>query len=295
MIENIPRLTFICLIPVLVAGQSAPSSALGTINGKPIPDTVFNVPRKLAADLFILNHQREPNSAADEQEINSKIKSMECDRLKAAIISAAHDTVKQQLGVVASQQDLQAAREAYPILKSPNPHDRAVVLLSALSAVYDQHQDPGLVYEQKLRGEIPLNLWQIYVHDARTPDGRQDLEKIFRKHLTITPDVIAKSESSLETWHRAAESMKLDETVDQLIAARDPVFRSYLEEYKKSTRREGNRVRSVNFNLDHQRYLDQKRAEFWKSEVSKLDVYLSDLALGTSCNLANMGVRLANQ
>ena len=295
MAENISRLTLIFLMPVLIAGQSAPSSVVGTINGKPISDSAFNVPRKLATDLFILNHQREPNGTIDDQEINSKIKAMECDRLKGAIMSAAHDAVKQQSGVVASQQDLQAAREAYPILKSSNPHDRAAVLLSALSAVYDQHQDPGLVYEQKLRGQIPLNLWQMYVHDARTPDGRQDLEKMFSKHLTITPDVIAKSDSSLETWRRTAESMKLDETVDQLIAARDPVFRSYLEEYKKKVRREGNRVRAVNFSLDHQRYLDQKRSEFWKSEVSKLDVYLSDLSLGTSCNLASIGVRLANQ
>jgi hypothetical protein len=40
----------------------------------------------------------------------------------------------------------------------------------------------------------------------------------------------------------------------------------------------------------HGQYLDQKRAEWWRSQVSKLKVALSEPSLITACRLEKMGV-----
>lgn len=100
----------------------------------------------------------------------------------------------------------------------------------------------------------------------------------------MTPAAYDKAESSLDTWRPTAEMMKLNEAVDQQIGTGDSTFRSYLEEYKKSERREGNHVRS-NMIFEHRNYLDQKRDEFWRSQDSRVDVYLSDPSLAKTCGL----------
>lgn len=293
------RFTLISFLPLLLAAQSSSSAKVwGTINGQPIADKTFNPSRKLATDFFVFEHKREPANASDEQEIDSKVKKMECDGLRSAVSTGARDMVKQELGVLVTQQDLDAARKEYlshdPVQDLPGMRNKAAAILNGLSAVYDQHQDPDQAYEQKVQNQIPKDLWRVYVHDASTPEGRQKTEKMFRRQLTVTPNEVTQAVASPKTWQATAENLKIDSAVDQRLAATDPQFRTYWEAYERSARQEGS-VTRWSFTLEQKQYLDQKRIDFWKAETAKLDVYLSDPSLGTACGLSSMGVRLAGQ
>jgi hypothetical protein len=294
----LPIFALIALAALPLVGQSDSSAPTvsGTINGKSIPDRVFNASRKLAIDKFVLMHQREPNGVADEQEIDADMRSTECGGLKGAVTMAAREVEKQQLGIVITQQDLRAARDASPprdrMAEMAALQGRAKAILAAISAVSDQGQASGQVYEKMLKDQIPKNLWTVYVHDAKTSKGRRSLNETFAKHLAVTPEGVTKVEVSMAPWKPIAENRKLEEAVDQQIAANDPVFRTYLKEFQASLEKSNFKYYSVP--TDHKQYMDQKRAEFWKAQASKLDVYLSDPSLAASCGLGDIGVRTAN-
>src|SRR5690348_7507666 len=133
---------------VLTAQSTGPLS--GTINGQPLPETVLNVPRQSAVNAFVLARQRKPASDADEKEVDAKWHQIQCDRLKDAMMRAARKAVKQQLGVVVTEQDLEAAKKIVqlrdPVGQAAALRNRAAAILEAISAVYDQHQDPAQVY-----------------------------------------------------------------------------------------------------------------------------------------------------
>ncbi len=198
--------------PLLASQVSSPQAGFwGTINGKPIPDSVLKASAKLATDLFVLKNQREPSGPSDRAEIDASLQSLRCDRLKGAIAATARENVKQRLGVVVTNQDLEAARKASPardpVMESSAITGRATAILNAFSAVYDRHQESDQVYEQILQHQIPKDLWLVYVHDAGTPEGRKSLEMLFRKQMTISPESLKKATSSFTPWRSLAETI----------------------------------------------------------------------------------------
>ena len=258
----------------------------GTINGPPLPGTVLNVPRQSAVNAFVLAHQRKPASDADEKEVDTKWHQIQCDRLKGALMRAAREVVKQQLGVVVTEHDLEAAKKIVqlrdPVGQAAALRNRAAAILEAISAVYDQHQDPAQVYDRILaKQQIPKELWTVQLNQSSTPAGRQALEKKLHGQLTITNEAVMKAVSSLELWRGPAERMKLDDAVDQDIAAHDPTFRTYLAEYK--TFSEERHTKHAGLPLDHKQYLDNKRASFWNLQTAQLNVHLSDASIQTAC------------
>ena len=77
-----------------------------TVDGKPIPDLVFSDYRAGATDHFRISHNREPATAADEQEIEQTMKKDLCGRIRGAISSIAREEQEDRLGVVVTEQDL---------------------------------------------------------------------------------------------------------------------------------------------------------------------------------------------
>lgn len=136
----------------------------GTINGKPLPDRLFAQAREGASNFFILKHHRSPTAddeqeiRDDEQEISALMQQTQCDGIKQAIRAAAHEAVKQQLGITVTSEDLIAAREAYPMKRANTLVDNAPLILNSLSAVYDRHEDPNQVYAQNLQNKIQKDL-----------------------------------------------------------------------------------------------------------------------------------------
>lgn len=68
-----------------------------------------------------------------------------------------------------------------------------------------------------------------------------------------------------------------------LIAAKDTTFATWLAEYNPDARQHP-------MNGNHFQYLQQKRDEYWTVVISKLNIWLSDPTLFTTCKLADGGV-----
>jgi hypothetical protein len=83
----------------------------------------------------------------------------------------------------------------------------------------------------------------------------------------------------------AAARDMVDKKVDQLIAAKDPTFASYLAEYNPDARQH-------QMTGNHFQYLDQKRYQYWRTVRSKLTLWLSDATLLDTCKVADAGVRV---
>ena len=290
--------TCILLSSALFAQTATTVKPSGTVNGKPIPQEIFNWPRERAVDSFILKNGREPSSPADEQAVDAIAHQQQCDRLKAFIEQTTRDSVAQQLGIVVTQTDIQAAREWLtredPAIQAARIHQTGAAVLGALAAVFDQHRDPDQVYSQMLAPiGLPKNLWKAYLHDAATPDGRANLTKLYTPQLMTTAETLKKSMESSDILIRLATKNKLDEAVDEQIAAGDPTFRNYLQE--QSARSQNLNPKQQWMPASHFAYLKQKRAEFWKAQISKVQVFLSDPSIAKSCGLGAMGIHVSGE
>ena len=287
------------LTTLFLAPEASSSAAAvsGTIDGKPIVSTVLTGSTKLAESMFVLKKQREPtSSAADQAEIETLLQVQRCDRLKAEITTAAREKVKQQLGVVVTTQDLEAVHNQTKIPDQAAEASRATTTLNALSAVYDQHQDRDQVYNQMLQKQMAKNVWLMYLHSTSTPEGRAAAEKNLRARANMSAAMMKRAVSSLEPGRWIAERRKLDAAVDDLLASQDSQFWTDLQHVK--ARASGGvpvaQLPPTPTDPESQ-YLWQKRSAYWKSQVSRLDVYLSDPSIAKTCNLDAMGVRLANK
>ena len=132
------------------------------------------------------------------------------------------------------------------------------------------------------------------MHDAGTPDGRAAIEKRFRNQAAVDPASIQNANSSMQRWHSTAELMKVDTAVDDLLATKDPKFAAYLTDARAKANGKPLPTLASPYDTGGQ-YLAQKRADFWKSQISKLDVYLSDPSIAQSCQLDSIGVRVASK
>jgi hypothetical protein len=124
-------------------------------------------------------------------------------------------------------------------------------------------------------------------------EGRKELQETLSKQAT-TLDKATKTQSSLDMWRRTAENMKFDEAVDNRIAAGNPTFRVYLAEYRsgwKNVSANSQFPKTNSAPLAHIAYLGQERDLFWNSQMSKLDVRLSDPSLAAACDLGQGGAQ----
>jgi hypothetical protein len=269
----------LCFFSALTCAQVKVS---GTIDGKPIPDSVFNPAQRKLYEQFIIAHGRLPGNA-DQQEIQSTIvPKLQCVKLKQLIRIAAFDRLKQQFHVIVTQKDLEEIRNSTPLVRRNQTFQSAI--LDAISAVYDKHEDPDAVYHKELAAwPIGKNYWMAYLYDASTPEGRQEFEEPYR-HALRSFRLVSEAPPPLEGFRNAAEAMKLLQFMDQQLASTDPTFQSYLQECNKTKKQEGSLI-TCSQGRDHFEYLAKKHNEYWKNAEAKVNVYLSDPRLGKTCGL----------
>jgi hypothetical protein len=252
-----------------------PADESGTINGKPIPAKIFTVTRIQAINALRRDGKLAPDGTADEGAIAAKIQDEKCGLLRGDVAFEARSQAVTDFGVVPTEQDLAEAvrtlRTGDPVKEIAALHDRTTVILNALSAVYDKGMAPDDAYRQIVAGHgIPEDAWKAGVQTGSTAAGRA----MIARALTVTPRMYAQGIPTEQ--RKLAVSMKLDVTVDQMIASSDPVFRANLDKWN------ANHLTSVKESLH------AKRAKWWKARFAKLQIVLSDPSLATTCHLAQM-------
>ena len=221
----------------------------GTINGKAIPSALFRSPRV-------------------------------CDSLRSTIRDAARDQAVQDMGVTVTPEDIAAAKMEIkfpdPVADSKFAIEQETMMVSALTAV-DKGQNPDQVYKDMLqpKGVLP-EVWASYQRQWKDPQGR----KTIQTRLTWTPDVIARAQASFN-FEPYARNQKLDQMVDEKLAAADPTFRTALEHWNipRPNGRHG-------LPASEKQYLDQQRAMYWRVQEAKVNVVLNDPSLAGRCGLA---------
>jgi TonB family protein len=247
----------------------------GTINGKPIPETAFQYnPQiekiRLAAEL------NRPTASITDQELQTDIRKRLCQGLNGRIREAAKEEAMRELHITAAPQDIDAYRAKLQpfdaLAQSKWITERAALILNGLAAV-DRGQNAHQVYVQMMEPKgINEHEWELYLLQGRTPEGRA----IFTKQLSMTPDVMAKGAAKMDLTY-GAMSQKLDDTIDQQIAAKDPQFRTYLDHFNYALSHHSG------LPLAEQRYVENQRAQWWKARESKVSVVLNDQKLITTC------------
>ncbi len=282
------RTISLALIPfsiVPLVAQTAPKIT-GTINGVPISDKALNIERSTAVAHFFAKQHREPTSPADQQQVDAYWHDMRCERLKFAIEGGMKQAVTEQLGIAVTKEDLEAAQKAYPLLSDPNMPAQAAAMLTAISAVLDKHQDPDQVYDQIIKPYLSKQEWELCLHNVSTPESRQSYTKKLAGQMSQTPEVVKKQAANIENWRFIAEFRKMRQAVDRQLASSDPTFASYLKIYGNG-RFVPNDPRFA--------YLAQKRTAFWNAQFAKINLYVSDPTLVSSCDLSGVGIEIASQ
>lgn len=281
----------ILLIVILCSAiQAQAPHRFGAIDGVTIPDRVWNFPRESAVATYMGSHSQQPSDA----EIQSIQEQRVCAGLKSAVSQAASARANRELGIFASASEIETYRRnrfandpGWKASQAPY-RERLEALVAGLSAVYDQGKDPQQVYQQLV---APHNVqqfdWAQNLYLGKTKEFRQ---KLANDLAGATPEGFAKAEANFDARPNV-EDEKRKAAIDALLAANDPKFKAYLNEWNANTIHiSPNHARTTNVGADVKAYLDQKRAAWWKAETAKLDVTLSDPSLYAACDLPAQGV-----
>jgi len=269
------------------AQSGAPAAHSGTIDGVAIRANAINGSPDEAVAKFIADHLRQP-TVADQQELAANQQQTVCRHLKSAISQAAVNRAKAELHISATDQEIADQRQQLN-LHAPDPqqswaweHERTQALVAGLTAVYDQAQDPQQVYQQMIGPHgITQKEWLPDVYVYRTKEAR---DKLAQK-LNLTPDYYARGLASFDVRYYV-EGQKLEAAIDQQIAATDPTFETYLNEYAAKVQHPdptNPTSTSVVLPHGHLQYLAQARAAWWKAESAKVQVTLSDPTISSRC------------
>jgi hypothetical protein len=294
----------VAALALAVCAQRPSSSAKlsGTIDGRQIPDRVLQPNRYAAATRFIAANHRLPTADEEQTTIAADSQRQICGNLRSYLGADAHEAEILRLGIVPTKADIDTTvsaivgvSEADVRQQYPRRHAYSAVLAAGFAAVLDNGKDPHVVYRQVIApaglNGITEDGWLGLLYTARaTQEGRERLERdsqltmqnMMDEAKTRTAKSIAASTGPGGLSNATAANM-VNKQVDQLIAAKDPAFRAYLAEYNPDARQHP-------MNGDHFQYLQQRRNEYWRAVISKLNIRLSDPTLFTACKLADMGV-----
>jgi hypothetical protein len=279
------------LLIVLCAGlQAQAPHRFGAIDGVSIPDVALNPPRETAIAIHMGNHSQPPTDA-EVQAIQDK---MACSKLRTGVMQASRDRAKRELGVFATDAEVEAARPKYPI--HPNSpvqyRERLQALVVGLTAVYDQGRDPQQVYEQLVAPHhvVPED-WAQNLYMGKTKEARQ---KLAQQLAAATPEALAKP-APISSLRYSVELDKLDAAIDAQLAQSDPKFKDNLSEWNAHVTHPAPNQTHYSGRPGVREYLDQKRTAWWLAERAKLNVTLSDPSLYAACGLPAMGVTVPRQ
>jgi hypothetical protein len=272
-------------LSALTASAQTPVWSWGSVNGVPLPASAFASATNQASRVFERMHGRGATSPADIDEVAVQARNIQCGHLRSAVADAARARALVELGVRVNQADLDLALKQIhpgdPVAAVAATREHAALIEQALAAVYDQAQPAGQVYQTLLATKgISQQEWSADLETGRTREGRTMLAR----GLTATPAEYSKGVSAAQ--QTLAASTKLDGTIDSMLAAKDPVFDTYLKHWEASRPNPDSTFHSLPTN--EKDYLDRAVAAWWKGELSKQTIVLSDPSLVSACALANM-------
>ena len=277
------------LFPLCFGIQAQVPHRFGAIDGVSIPDKVWNFPRESAVAIHMGSHPQQPTDA----EVQTIQEERMCSGLRSFISQSAMARANRELGIFASAAEIEASRKNL-FQNDPNLgatqaryRERLEALVAGLSAVYDQGKDPEQTYQQLV---APHNVqqfdWAQNLSLGKTKEFRQ---KLVKDLASATPEGFAKSQANYDA-RPAVENEKRKAAVDALLAARDPKFKTYLDQWNANVTHPAPNETRVRSNEGVTNYLAQERAAWWKAETGKMNVTLSDQSLYAACGLAAMGV-----
>ena len=249
-------LSALALANAQAPARRAPGARFGSIDGVAIPATVLNVPRETAVARFVARNSKQPTA----DEARAAQQQMVCERLRAAVQQAARSRAKTELGITASDAEVEARRK---------------MLFANAANVAEQ--------EKRYRARL-----QAAINDPNR--SAADRQKAARDLAAATPAMFAKLQANYNA-RPAVEMEKTDAAVDAQLAARDPTFKTSLDDWNAHLKHPAQNQTSVGpIGADVKEYLDKQRAAWWQAETGKLQVTLSDPTLYTSCALRALGL-----
>ena len=278
------------LIPLCFGIRAQTSHRFGAIDGVSIPDKVWNVTRESAVATYLGSHAQQPSDA----EIQSIQEQRVCAGLTNLISHAATVRANREFGIFASAEEIEARRQKAFASDSnwkanqAYYRERLEALVAGLSAVYDQGKDPQQVYQQLVAPHnVQQSDWAQTLYLGKNKEHRQ---KLVNDLAAATPEGFAKAEANYDP-RPAVENEKLSAALDAMLAANDPKFKAYLNQWNANTvQLSPNHGRTTNVSASVKEYLDQKRGLWWQAERAKVSVSLSDPSLYAACQLSAMGV-----
>jgi hypothetical protein len=270
--------------------QAQAPHRFGAIDGVSIPDRALNYPRELAIT-SLQGRTQQPS----ETEIQSVQERKVCAGLHSVIAQAVEARANRELGVYATDAEVEAYHKNMPGVSKESQafyRERLQTLVDGLSAVYDHGQDPQQVYQQLVAPHnISKESWAQNVYLGKSKEVR---DRLARDLAGATPEGFAKIHANFNA-RPAVEDEKRKAALDALLAASDPKFKAYLDEWNANTTHPSPGHTRTSVGGGVKEYLEQKRGVWWKAETAKLNVTLSDPSLYAACGLPAMSVTVPRQ
>lgn len=275
----------LCLGAIFEVVLSRRNYQIGTIAGQPI----FRPIRDQAAiHVFKMENGRLPTSSADEQEVTRIATKMTCDELVRRIRDAVRETQMRRFGISVSQAEIDEYLTEY----LDQQKRQLTALNEAASEIVDQKQDPEKVYGKLIAplgppNGLPID-WRTILSKLYSPPARARLAKdaAAAANTTVEDAKKAPGQPLVSFAIRVLEQRKLSDAVDSQLAAGDPLFRAYLDEWRKGLMvTPTSWGASTDMPREHSSYLAQKRMQFWHIAYMELPITLNDPTLADKCQL----------
>lgn len=257
---------------------------IGTVNGQPILRPVKD---QAAIQAFKMDNGRLPTSNADEQEVARIATKMTCNELIGRIRDSVRETQMHRLGISVSQTEIDEYLKEY----LEQQKRQLTALNEAAFEIVDQKRDPEEVYEKLIAPLGPPTDWRTILRDVYSPPARAKLAKdaAAAANATVEDAKKAPGQPLVRLAVRVLEQRKLSDAVDSQLAAGDPLFRTYLDEWRNGLiRTPTSWTAPTNMPREQLSYLAQERMQFWQAAYTELPITLEDPALADECQLGKV-------
>lgn len=163
------------------------STIVAVVDEHAIPYSAISVTPEMAKERFVFEHEREPESAGEFQEVKGIQHRCETQRLLRRIRAIIRETQIDRFGIRVTEDDI---RERWETMKrrerSLPPTEvtsaaKLTALCDGLKAVYEGGRDADGVYTQLLERKMSREEWKAALRQYRSPRMRKELEVLREK------------------------------------------------------------------------------------------------------------------
>jgi hypothetical protein len=268
----------------------------GSIDGKLIPDSVLQPPTR---EVTISRLIAKGNPRPSEDQIAAEQQAQVCSNVQGRIEQAAHQRELQDLGIVASPQEVAAANQAaLSQIRKEQPSQisyyqtRVDLLPQAFADVFNSNPDPQQAITNELASKQVFNR-ELASHGVTLDEWRIDLAASMKDHgadlLARYRGFIAAASRGLAKvdMQRSVENTRLNAELDRRLALDDPQFKADLAQCQAQS---ANGVCGIvtahagEYDTWYGR-IAAKCANWHQAERAKINVTLSDPSLKAKCGL----------